>query len=948
MKTPSSPLTASLSCFVALTLSLAAAFPGIASADQPPVVTAPASVLASEGQNFCITVNSSDPDGDPITSCTVSGAPPGSMFTPAPGGGSTFCWTPSFSSAGTYSVTFTCCNALCGSATTVITVNNVNRQPAITAPATANGTEGSPIATITATATDADATDFLTITQSGKPASLTFTAQAAGPSPRTATITGTPTFTDAGSYTIVWTVNDGTGASNATASTTTVLTIGGERQPLITAPATASGTVGSPIATITATATDADAADVLTITQAGKPASLTFTAQAPGPSPRTATITGTPAFGDAGTYTIVWTVNDGTATASAATLLTVCGGGQPPAITAPATANGAEGIPIATITATATDPDAANTLTITQTGKPASLVFTAQAPGPSPRTATITGSPGFADAGSYSIVWSVSDGTGACSATASTTTVLTICNCQQQPAITAPATASGAEGCPIAAITAIATDADAANNLTITQTGKPADLTFTTNSPGLSPRTATITGTPSFTDAGSYSIVWTVNDGSGSTNATASTTTVLNITNTNRAPVITAPATASGVEGAPIATITATATDADAGTSLTITQTGKPVDLTFTSQASGPSPRTATITGTPGFADAGTYTIMWTVNSTGCTGQVSATAITLLTIAPGQNRCPTANPGGPYSGIPGIPRSFDGSGSTDPDGDPLAYAWDFDASDGITVDAAGPMPVHTYLAAGTFTVTLTVTDNGNGDPAQICSDTATTTARIADSCGSRVFNGYDVIKLATGKPAWFAFVQPAGGCYTNSDVVTSSFVLKYAGNQIQADARRTSVGGDRSGDGIEEIRVSFLKTDLRTLFAGLPNGHNMVEVTIEANLATGGMLVGTTQVDVVSSGSSSTAAATISPNPMNPAATLTFTTTRSGSVKVEMFDIRGRLVRTILDEHFLAAGVHDVRIEGRGLRGESLASGVYFIRGVSADGEFKQTIAILK
>jgi hypothetical protein len=640
----------------------------------------------------------------------------------------------------------------------------------------------------------------------------------------------------------------------------------------------------------------------------------------------------------------VWTVNDGTATASATTLLTVCGGGQPPAITAPATANGSEGTAIATITATATDPDASNNLTITQAGKPASLTFTAQAPGPSPRTATITGTPSFADQGTYSIVWTVNDGTGACSATASTTTVLNICSCQKQPAITAPATASGAEGCPIATITAIATDADATDNLTITQTGKPADLIFTAQAPGVSPRTATITGTPGFTDAGTYTIVWTVNDGTGSTNATASTTTVLSIANTNRAPVITAPATASGVEGTPIATITATATDADAGTSLTITQTGKPADLTFTSQAPGPSPRTATITGTPGFADAGTYTIMWTVISTGCTGQVAATAVTVLTIAPGQNRCPVANPDGPYSGITGAPIGFNGSGSSDPDGDPLTYAWDF--GDGST--ASGPTPVHAYLLAGNFAVTLMVTDNGNGDPTQICSNTTTTTATIMSACPATVFNGYDVIKLATGKPTWFAFVQPAGGCYANTDVVTSSFVLKYAGNQIPADARRTSFGGDRSGDGIEEIRVSFLKTDLRTLFAALPNGHNLVEVTIEANLATGGMLVGTTQVDVVSSGSSSTAAATISPNPMNPAATLTFTTTRSGSAKVEMFDAQGHLVRTILDERSLAAGVHDVRIEGRGLRGENLASGVYFIRGVSADGEFKQTIAILK
>src|SRR5206468_2926925 len=129
-----------------------------------------------------------------------------------------------------------------------------NATPSITAPTSASGTEGTAIGTITANATDADAANSLTITQAGKPASLTFTAQAAGPSPRTATITGTPTFTDAGSYTIVWTVNDGTGATNATASTTTVLTIaaGANTRPAIAAPATASGSEGTAIGTITA------------------------------------------------------------------------------------------------------------------------------------------------------------------------------------------------------------------------------------------------------------------------------------------------------------------------------------------------------------------------------------------------------------------------------------------------------------------------------------------------------------------------------------------------------------------------------------------------------------------------------------------------------------------------------------------------------------------------
>ena len=73
----------------------------------------------------------------------------------------------------------------------------------------------------------------------------------------------------------------------------------------------------------------------------------------------------------------------------------------------------------------------------------------------------------------------------------------------------------------------------------------------------------------------------------------------------------------------------------------------------------------------------------------------------------GGNQSPTAQAGGPYSGTAGSPISFQSTGSADPDGTITGYAWSF--GDGGTSTQANP--THSYAAAGSYTATLTVTDN---------------------------------------------------------------------------------------------------------------------------------------------------------------------------------------------------------------------------------------------
>ena len=71
------------------------------------------------------------------------------------------------------------------------------------------------------------------------------------------------------------------------------------------------------------------------------------------------------------------------------------------------------------------------------------------------------------------------------------------------------------------------------------------------------------------------------------------------------------------------------------------------------------------------------------------------------------NHFPLVSIGGPYSGNEGQSIAFNASGTTDPDaGDVLTYAWTF----GDNTSATGVSPSHVFANNGTYTVTLTVTD----------------------------------------------------------------------------------------------------------------------------------------------------------------------------------------------------------------------------------------------
>ncbi|MGD8394257.1 MAG: PKD domain-containing protein [Candidatus Eiseniibacteriota bacterium] len=108
-------------------------------------------------------------------------------------------------------------------------------------------------------------------------------------------------------------------------------------------------------------------------------------------------------------------------------------------------------------------------------------------------------------------------------------------------------------------------------------------------------------------------------------------------------------------------------------------------------------------TTTHSYGTAGSYTVTLTVtDNDAMTSSCSTTATVTEEEVP-----PVCDAGGPYAGVPDIDVTFDGSGSSDPDGTIDSYAWDF--GDGST--GSGVAPTHAYTALGSYTVMLTVTDD---------------------------------------------------------------------------------------------------------------------------------------------------------------------------------------------------------------------------------------------
>jgi IgA peptidase M64/PKD domain-containing protein/putative Ig domain-containing protein/Big-like domain-containing protein/flagellar hook capping protein FlgD len=440
---------------------------GGSNGDCAPIVTAPAGADGDEGLPLSFTVSATDPNGDVIDSFVASGGPltHGATFQSDPSHTSgTFQWTPGYDQAGTHLVTFTAGNAVFGSASTPITIRNVNVPPSISAPAQVNGAENASIAfNVVAQDPDGETVAFLT---EGVPPGATFLDH----ENNVGEFSWVPGFDQAGDYPVTFTARDGSGATAGSATRIHVDNV--DRPPRIDAPQRLTGDENQ-LLEFAVTVTDADAESAAPSLTAGTlPEGATFT---PEPQPGVGTFHWTPGFHQAGAYAVTFTAANAL-TASVTTAITVRDVDRPPALDVPAEASAAEGTPW-TLDATASDPDEDPITAIEASGLPPGAAFT---PDIGHGTARIAWTPAYDQAGSYHVTLSASSASRASPVsgailTGSAEIAITVANTDRPPGIVTPLSVNGSEGVLLALpVSAVDPDGEGIASLEADLSGLPA------------------------------------------------------------------------------------------------------------------------------------------------------------------------------------------------------------------------------------------------------------------------------------------------------------------------------------------------------------------------------------------------------------------------------------------------------------------------------------------
>jgi hypothetical protein len=254
-----------------------------AGADQAPVLNAIGPRQVAAGDTLALTLSATDPDGGTL-SYRAYPLPTGATFS-----GQTFAWTPSTSQAGSYQVTFEVSDSQLQDSevvTITVTAPAANAAPALQPVASQTVAENT-LLSFRIQATDPEG-DPITYSASSLPAGAGLSGQ---------TFRWTPTYSQAGNYTVTFSASDG---HSQTSQAVSIKVQNVNRKPTLNSIDAQSAVVGTPL-TLQLSATDPDG-DALTYAAAPMPDGARLSGD---------TLTWTPSAGQVGLYDVTFSVSDG-------------------------------------------------------------------------------------------------------------------------------------------------------------------------------------------------------------------------------------------------------------------------------------------------------------------------------------------------------------------------------------------------------------------------------------------------------------------------------------------------------------------------------------------------------------------------------------------------------------------------------------------------------------
>lgn len=550
--------------------TLVGAFTYIANA--APVLATIGPRSTDEGVNLNFTVIATDDDGTTLTLST-STRPTGAAFTDNGNNTGTFNWTPTFTQAGTYNVTFYATDGIdTDSEQVVITVNNVNQLPVLATIGPRSVNEGVNL-NFNVTATDADGTTLTLSATTPLPTGATFTDNGNN----SGTFNWTPTFTQSGMYNVTFYASDGVD----TDSEQVVITVNNVNQPPVLAAIGPQLVNENANLNFNVSATDADGVTPTLTTSSPLPTGATFTDNGNG----TGTFDWTPDFTQSGIYNVTFYASDGVDTDSEQVTITVNdAGNQAPVLAAIGPRTVAEGANL-NFNISATDADL-TVPSLSAVNTPVNATFTDNGNG----TGTFNFNPDFTQAGIYQVTFIASDGALADSEIVS----ITVTNVNRPPVLAAIGPRSTTEGANLNFVVS-ASDPDVTIPA-LSTSALPPGATFVDNGNG----TGTFDWTPDFTQSGLYSVTFYASD---SIEIDSEIVSITVNESGNQAPVLN-PIGPQTVNEAANLNFTISAIDLD-GTIPTLSATGTPTNATFTDNLDG----TAVFDFNPDYTQAGVYLV---------------------------------------------------------------------------------------------------------------------------------------------------------------------------------------------------------------------------------------------------------------------------------------------------------------------------------------------------